>query len=363
MRLFVRPRSSAHRRYHTTDELVVVGQHDDEDEAAAAPVHHIHTMSLENPFLPTDDDMDDDNDDGQGSDVSSVSNDSFKRYQNWVPPPPGRSLPVEMMTPFVPPQEIVIIIKKRSDSPVPDWLRTPCLRHPSLHGPPASAFVHALASHDHHPLLTSSSITSSSCSDRQQQRSSLPPSSSSKRPYRFHVGTGHARNMSWGTETTLSSSSLNFGAPASPLGSAPPVLVGDRPRRREQRGSPHAYSVGDFGGQSGFLVATTTTTTPQQDCVSAPSTVSSSLSFSGDSFAHTRRANRKLDELVGGAGNLEELHHQPPRNNVRRNSPLKEEVLYVFDMFSAPVKRMANNIHRRGKSDYDLQASAHGCLA
>lgn len=295
VRLFQRPRFQ-------TDDTLLFGNND--DGFAIPTTHHIHTMSEENPFLPTDDDI------AEASDVSSVSNDSLKRYQNWIPPTQGVA-----EIPFVPPQEIVVTIKHstNNDASVPDWLRT-SLRDPSPHGPPPAAFAHLS-----HPLFSN------------------PPSPATQRP--LVQVTGHSRSKSWVTESTLTAS-MNFGAPPSPLSS--PVSPGafDRPQRREQRGSLQIFNVGDLVGQSSF----------GQDSFSAPTTASSSLSFSGDSFSHFRRANRKLDELVA-----------EPARSVRRNNPLKEEVLFVFDKFSGPVKRMVKP-HKHSKS-YDLQFSERGCLA
>lgn len=309
MRFFYRP------RFQTEETLRAGNGGYPSSLTPAAPAHHIHTMSEENPFLPTDDEKATDDDDDDKSEVSSVSNDSMKRYQNWIQPLTPEAI-AELEKPFVPPQEIVVMLKITNETSVPDWLQTP-LRDPSPHGPPQAAFAH--------PLLS-------------QQNNSYSPVTA--HPL-LRNNANLSRNMSWGTETTLSSS-FNLGAPPSPP-LLEPVIV-DRPRRSQPRGFSQPFLIGDLVGQSSFA--------GQQDSVSAPTTASSSLSFSGEgeSFSHTRRANRRLDELVA-----------EPIRNIRRNNPLKEEVLYVFDKFSGPVKRMVKT-HRRCKS-YELQASEHGCLA
>lgn len=281
--------------------------------------HHIHTMSEENPFLPTDDEIDGDD----GSDVSSVSNDSVKRFQNWVAHSPARKQ--QMCTPFVPPREIVIIVKneaKGSAETVPDWLKLP-LRNPSSHGPPPAAFKHAKSSSpdNNSPVMM---ITDS-------PRTATHP---------FLSPCDHVRNMSWATETTTTSMSLH--RVSSQEDSVPVGAIVDRPRRTHHRGFSQPISVGSLVGQSSLLAGGSSL---------ASTAGSSSLSLSGDSFfSHTRRANRKLDDLVAS-----------PRTNNRRVNPLKEEVLYMFDKVSGPVKRLVKTHHHRSKS-LNLHASEHGCL-
>ena len=272
--------------------------------------HHIHTMSEENPFLPTDDEIDDDGDD-DGSDFSSVSNDSLKRFQNWIPLSPAQEQ--QMWTPFIPPREIVITVKNEiNPETIPDWLKLP-LRDPCPHGPPPSAFVHS-ASH-HSPILDSPQ----------------------KAPHPLLSPCDHLRNMSWATETTNTTMSLHR------VSSHDSPMV-DRPRRSHHRGFSQPISIGSIVGQSSFAGS--------GSLMSAPTTTtSSSLSISGESFSHTRRANRKLDELVAD-----------PIIKNRRVNPLKEEVLYMFDKVSGPVKRLVKTTHNRSKS-YDLHASERGCLA
>jgi hypothetical protein len=269
--------------------------------------HHIHTMSEENPFLPTDDEIDDLDD---GSDVSSVSNDSLKRFQNWIPLSPAQEQ--QLWAPFVPPREIVITIKHEMNTEaVPDWLKLP-LRDPSPRGPPPpDAFAHSPM------VLTDSPRTA---------------------PHPLLSPCDHLRNMSWATETTTTTMSLNR---VSSQDSAPLV---DRPRRIQHRGFSQPISIGSFVGQSSYLGQ-------PSSLVSAANTTttSSSLSLSGESYSHLRRANRKLDELVAD-----------PSNTVRRSNPLREEVLYMLDKVSGPVKRLVKT-HNRSESCI-LHASEQGCL-
>ena len=158
--------------------------------------HHIHTMSEENPFLPTDDELDIDDDD---SAVSSVSNDSLKRFRNWRLTPEQEH---ELWKPFVPPQEICIIVKKEINTEtVPDWLKLP-LRQPSQQGPPPSAFAPL-----NEPQLTDSPRTA---------------------PHPLLSPCDHLRNKSWATDTTQSLSLNQDSSRESP--------AVDRPRRRHQRG-------------------------------------------------------------------------------------------------------------------------------
>lgn len=271
--------------------------------------HHVHSMSQENPFLPTDDEIDD----LSADEVSSVSNDSLERFRNWVPPTPEQEK--QYWAPFVPPKEIAIHIKTQETKQdgvetTPEWLKLP-LRNPSAHGPPPAAFAHI-----RRPQMTDSPQTA---------------------PHPTIQPCDHLRNMSWATETTVSMSVNQVSSHGSPM-------MVDRPRRRHQRGSSHQFCFGDLVGQSSF-------TGGGGSLVSAPT--STSCSLSGESFPHARRANRKLDELVADP---------MMRANRRLKNPLKEEVLHVFDKVSQPVKRLVKTHHHRSRS-YDLYASEHGCLA
>lgn len=268
--------------------------------------HHVHTMSQENPFVPTDDELDD-----LASTVSSVSNDSLKRYRNWVRPAPGQT--PEVWTPFVPPKEIFIRVKMSADtdtSSVPDWLKS-------------NSFDLADHQVQQHPLF----------------RDTTPPKTMATAGRPMLTDQDHWRNKSWDTKTTINSSAHQTSVPDSP--------AVDRPQRRHRRRHSTPILVGALVGQSSLAS-------------SAPDTVSSSisnLSLSGceNSFAHLIRANRKLDELVASEAFI------PPNSTRRTKNPLKEEVLYVLDKVSSPVKRLVKT-HHRSKS-YDLHASEHGCLA
>ena len=284
--------------------------------------HHIHSMSQENPFLPTDDEIEEDD----SSDVSSLSNDSMNRFKNWVHPTPEEEQ--QYWAPFVPPQEIAITIKTATqdshseDSSTPEWLQLP-LRKPSAHGPPAAAF----APLQHDPRLVTDSPQTAA-------HPTIQP-------------CDHLRNMSWATETTMSLSvhhvssqedNNNNNNNTNNLSSP----CGDRPnQRRHFRGVSHHWWIGDLVGQSSFAGC--------GSLVSAPTSTSFSLP-SSDTFSQTRRANRKLDELVAEKNHVRKLKH-----------PLKEEMLFVLDKVSQPVKRLVKT-HRRSVS-YDLHASKHGCLA
>mmetsp|Transcript_10280 Transcript_10280/g.19726 ORF Transcript_10280/g.19726 Transcript_10280/m.19726 type:complete len:321 (-) Transcript_10280:222-1184(-) len=271
--------------------------------------HHIHSMSNENPFLPTDDEIEQD----ASSDVSSLSNDSMNRFKNWVHPTPEQEK--QYWAPFVPPLEIVITIKKQdSTESTPEWLQLP-LRNPSAHGPPAAAFAPLSGHHTHDPVLITNSPKTA--------------------PHPTLQPCDHLRNMSWATETTISLSLHQVSSQEDNNNSV------DRPKRRHARGVSHQFCIGDLVGQSSFAGGS---------LVSAPT--STSFSMSGDSFSQARRANRKLDELVADPIIK---HHRKMKN------PLKEEVLYVLDKVSQPVKRLVKT-HRRCQS-YDLHASKHGCLA
>lgn len=299
-------------RLQTDDTLQVTNGHG----GIGGTAHHIHSMSQENPFLPTDDETER----NDATDVSSISNDSMHRFKNWVPPTPEQE--EQYWAPFVPPQEIVITIKKHNsyddaESSTPEWLQLP-LRNPSAVGPPRAAFA-PLSHHPRDPVLMTDSPKTA--------------------PHPTLRPCDHFRNMSWATETTVSLS-VHQVSSQEEINISPGVLL-DRPRRRHPRGVSHQFCFGDLVGQSSFAGGS---------LVSAPT--STSFSLSGDSFSQTRRANRKLDELVAD--------HPILKTHRKKKNPLKEEMLYVLDKVSQPVKRLVKT-HRRSQS-YDLYASKHGCL-
>jgi hypothetical protein len=275
-------------------------------------LHVLQHMTEANPFLGDDPsttespvllkeasgEADDDADDA--STVSTVSMDSYERYKNWSQA--SQAPPQVYDSPSLPPVEICIRIRINQtpeDDNVPDWLQTGYM----------------------HPLLAD--LKKSGKTPYQQEQS-------------------HLRNSSWHTETTVNST-LHSTLPHEHVQHVPPPpLMADRPRRRHQRGTSQAFSIGSFVGQSSLKSAPGTTNS---------SSASHSFEVDSFSFSHARRANRKLDTLVADTGKI------PHRMNL-----LQGEVLYVLDKVASPVKKLVKHHHARSKS-YDLHASEHGCLA
>jgi hypothetical protein len=271
-------------------------------------LHVLQHMTEANPFLGDDPSTTESLvllNEGEGDDsstVSTVSMDSYERYKNWSQGPP----PI-YDSPSLPPVEIRIRVKITSaDDAVPDWLQG----EESQCTPRMAGFMH--------PLLAD--LKKSGKTPHQQEQA-------------------HLRNVSWNTETTMNSTLQQvYSAPEEHV--PPPPLTTDRPRRRHQRGSSQAFSIGSFVGQSSLNSAPGTTNSS-----------SASHSFEVESFSYARRANRKLDTLVADTGKI------PHRMNL-----LQGEVLFMLDKVASPVKKLVKHHHKRSKS-YDLHASKHGCLA